>query len=95
MKKLYFQPDSDACYTEGGHRIQMTLTGETERLVYRAKVERGTGYFYCRHFGLTGESNGICGRFCGRYSPRNGKSGICKHHGMVYEQTDDRKTIRL
>lgn len=27
-----------------------------------------------------------CGKSCEKYEPRNGKWGICKHYGRVYEE---------
>jgi hypothetical protein len=32
---------------------------------------------------------------CEHYTPRNHKSGICKHHGRVYEATDKKQTLRV
>lgn len=53
---------------------------------YKAKIVRGTGGTFCKfhsEFALTSEACGA--KNCSEYIPRNGKSGICKYHGFVYE----------
>lgn len=93
--KLYFKDDAENCYTIKQHIEQMKSLGEEEREVFRAKAERGSGCFYCLKFSEFGEVKESCGKQCYMYKPRNGKSGICKHHGFVYEQTDESKIIKL
>jgi hypothetical protein len=95
--KLYFKSDSDElCFTIEQHKEQMWDESEKERKVYRAKTERGLGFFYCREYSEVGETKESCGSGnCGGYSARNGKSGICKHHGFLYYKTDESKILRL
>lgn len=94
-KKLYFKDDAENCYTIEDHIDQMKFDGETEREVFVAKVERGTGYFYCCEFSEIGEVKESCGKQCDKYKPRNGRGGICKRYGFLYEQTDKSKVIKL
>ena len=71
----------------------MKEEGLTEIKVFKAKVERGTGYFFCTVFQEVGET-GNCGE-CDKYSPRNHKSGICKHYGYVFENTGQEIILKL
>ena len=78
MKKYYFRDDDELCYTIEGHKDIMRFNEEKEIEVFEAKIDRGLGYFYCHEYGEVGESGESCGKQCDGYSPRNGKSGICK-----------------
>lgn len=69
-----------------------------------AKKERGSGMFYCLEYGEIGDKGeGTCSaECCGGYSPRNGKSGICKHYinpvcetGELFKLTKDGKLIKI
>lgn len=93
--KLYFKDDAENCYTIQQHIDMMKFDGEIEREVFRAKAKRGTGYFYCLEFSEVGEVKESCGKQCDKYIPRNGRGGICKHYGFLYEQTDESVTLRL
>ncbi len=84
MKKLYFTVESERCYTEQEHREQMKENNETDRTLFEAKIDRESGMFFCREFGEIGEKNETCGKQCSKYTPRNKKSGICKHYGFCY-----------
>jgi hypothetical protein len=95
MAKYYFQKDAEMCYTLDDHIDQMRFNNIKEMVVYEAKIERGTGFFYCREFGEVGEVGESCGRLCDKYAPMNGKSGKCKHAGNVYMQTDVIKTLTI
>lgn len=88
MSKYYFQSGDESCYPLAYHRQCMDDWGLQELTVFEAKVERGTGYFFCKEFSDVGEVGEGCGKGCSKYTPRNGKNGICKHYGNVYEQTD-------
>jgi hypothetical protein len=62
----------------------MKDNGLTELTVNEAVKIKVEGYMFCQLYGM-GES-GYCGkRWCKDYQPRNGKSGICKHQGSLYE----------
>jgi hypothetical protein len=66
-----------------------------EMVVFEARRETGTGYFYCREYMEVGEVGESCGKFCAHYKPLNGKNGRCKHYGYVYEQTEKSKLLKL
>jgi hypothetical protein len=93
-KSLYFEKDSDMCYTIQAHFEAMKEQDIKQMTVFKAKVERGTGMFFCKAFGEVGEAGEGCGKECSEYNPRNGKSGICKHYGYVYEQTDKKLILK-
>lgn len=43
-------------------------------------------YYYCSEFDHVAEKeDGVCGKSCKKYKPRNGKSGICKFQGKAWE----------
>jgi len=95
MAKYYFGGHNDeSCYSLQYHLEYMAENGIEEMIVFEAKIERGSGYFFCKHFFETGETREICGKLCELYKPRNGKSGICRHYGYVYEQTDKSKLLK-
>ena len=76
MAKYYFENiDSEKCYSKD------YFPKGSE--VLEAILEKGTGMFYCKKYEDLGEL-GECGKECPDYISRNGKSGICKHHGLVY-----------
>lgn len=85
----YFKKNDENCYTKEYHLDFMRDNGLRKMEVFEAKAETGTGYFFCKEFQETGESyQETCGKICGKYSPRNGKNGRCRHSGFVYEKTD-------
>lgn len=96
MPKLYFRFDNEErCYPLSSHIEYMKENNINHMEVVEAKVEYGTGFFFCHHFYEVGESNDTCGKICEAYNPRNGKNGVCTHHGNVYEKTDKSKILKL
>lgn len=95
MAKYYFTKDSEACKTVEAHLEDMKDEGISELVVYEAKPEFGSPYFFCHEHGEIGDKNGTCGKQCPQYLPRNGRSGRCKHSGHVYEATGNKRTLRL
>lgn len=96
MTKCYFREDDpEMCCTIDVHLDHMAMNRIEKMEVFEAKIERGTGYFYCLKHSEIGEVGESCGKLCKAYDPRNRKSGICKHYGHVYEQTDKSKTLKL
>ena len=93
--KLFFRDDDEFCHTLGVHIKHMEENGIKEMDVFEAKVEYGTGFFFCKEFYQVGESGEGCGKFCDKYIPNNGKNGKCKHHRNVYEQTDKVLKIKI
>lgn len=55
----------------------------SEMRVFEA-VQVKDNAFFCKQESAIGEK-GECGKGCINYIPRNGKSGICKYHGGLYE----------
>lgn len=95
MARFYFEDGSEICYTLKTHKQQMRENLQTERVLYEAKREVGSPYFYCKEFFHCGEVSESCGKQCEAYKPNNGKSGRCAHYGYVYEQTENKLTLTL
>ena len=95
--KYYFSdmPDDLRCYTLAYHLNYMRENEIPEMMVHEAKIEFGTGYFFCREFQDVGEVGENCGKQCEKYQPRNYKSGRCKHSGNCYEKTNVTKMLRI
>lgn len=78
---LYFRnPGDENCFSLEYHIAQAQEEGLTEIYLYRSKVDKVPGYFWCIAFSSICETGGDCGRECPEYKPRNGKSGICANH---------------
>jgi len=82
--KLYFQKDEEMAYSLQYHLDYMKENDIKEMEVFEAKIEYVKGFFFCKEFGSMGEVGEGCGKICIEYSPRNGKSGRCKHSGHLY-----------
>jgi hypothetical protein len=86
-RKLYFkEEDSIFCYPKDDHICDADEDEIKQgfiELFEAIPVSTKSGYFWCRHYGETGET-GTCGKHCGGYRPRNGISGICKHFAKSY-----------
>ena len=94
MKKLYFHElDDECCYHLDSILDYMKENEISELKIFEAKRETGSDYFYCKYYDCAAEKNGECGKMCDGYQPRNGKSGICRHTGYCYEQTDKWKML--
>lgn len=93
MKKLYSSPITDGLYSlQYFVGLLKSIDRQTPLELSEHIIERGTGYFYCSEYDEVGEV-GNCGKRCDEYEPRNGKSGICKHHRPVYDDTGNTLTI--
>jgi len=85
MKKYFETKDSEICHNIEYFYDMMRLEELTEMEVFEAKVEFGTGLFWCNKFREVGEVGEGCGKMCKEYKPRNDKNGRCIHSGNVYE----------
>ena len=96
MSKLYFIKGAEE---EGCREIKSwpkeypihLEDGEAPDITFvEAKIEYGTEYFWCSHWGASylKEDRFTCGKICSEYAPRNGKSGRCRHNKNCYEITD-------
>lgn len=93
--KLYFsEHDNDGCYLLKYFRWYMKENCLDELILFRAKRENGTGYFFCKEYDEVGEVGESCGKMCSAYIPNNGKNGRCKHYGFMYEQTDEKLILK-
>lgn len=94
--RFFFRDDDDTCYTLQSQIDYMIENGITEMDLWLAEREINAPYFFCKNFEECGDkSEGGCGKLCDGYKPRNGKSGVCKHYGYTYEQTDRCFTLKL
>jgi hypothetical protein len=80
--KYYFlYPDSEICHQREYFETWMRFAGLNEIEVFEAVPDKISGIFWCKEQSFCGDgSYGICGKMCKDYSPRNGKSGCCKHY---------------
>ena len=90
--KLYFDADrwdqgddSILAYPADLHLDEITGSEVPERRLYRARVEKGGNYFWCRAHYEVGEKGEGCGRQCDDYEPRNGRNGRCRYSAPCYE----------
>lgn len=85
--KRYFAKDDIWSKSKENHLEYMRENGIQEMIVHEAVVHRNSNMFHCIEFGEIGETGDCCGiTLCSSYLPRNGKSGICKHHRPCYEE---------
>jgi hypothetical protein len=92
--RFFFREDDASCFKLEAHIDYMLFNDIREIDLWLAERDVNAPYFFCRHFGEVGEnSDGSCGKLCGGYEARNGKSGVCKHYGYTYEQTN--RTFKL
>jgi hypothetical protein len=98
MTQLYFcrNFDSETAYDLA------TLKGRAKRLymnqitVTKAVPDPFKDHFYCKEFDYVGvKSDGECGKICDGYTPKNGKSGMCRHQAKCYEPTGEPITIKI
>lgn len=96
--KLYFASfDMEMARTKETWIDIAKLNSKTEFELIEAKPIKDAGFFWCREFEFAGEKSEVgCGKYCPSYSPRNGKSGCCKHYSTTfYEPTEKKETIKL
>lgn len=89
-EKYYFEnKDATNCYTEEYFQDKMRDNELTEISVLKAVPVKinFSEYIYCKEIGEVGEKS-ECGKNCPDYEPRNGKNGMCKHRGKLYELGD-------
>ena len=96
--KYYFcdqYDNGERCHPISFYRAEMLEYGMRELELIEAKVETGTGYFYCRELGEVGETGEEgCGEICRMYSPRNGKNGRCRHSSNCYAKTENKIILK-
>ena len=83
--KYYFETkESEMCYSKG------YFDKGTE--VFEAIPSPMPGFFFCREYEHIGE-NGSCGHQCDGYTPKNGKSGLCKYRSNKMYEPGEKVTI--
>lgn len=91
--KMYFTDFSDNCWTLKSIKSEMMEYGINQIEANEAIPTKDNDYFYCKEFGEVGEKR-YCGKICDKYSPKNGKSGCCRHVGKLYD-IGEKVTITL
>jgi hypothetical protein len=96
--QYYFESEnSELCYSKKYFQNLMEYEGWTEIEVIKAIPEEVYPYFWCEHYGTYGE-RGIdfsCGISCKHYTPRNGKSGCCKHYSKKFYSHGEKIILKL
>lgn len=95
MKYFLEKDNCDLCHPLSYFRDKIKEEELSELVLYEAKMNTNSGYFYCREFQDVGEVGETCGKFCDKYSPRNGKSGRCRFSANLYEMTDRVKILKI
>lgn len=93
--KYYFRHNEEICHNKETHLEFMRENDIKEMDVFEAKKIKVKDWFYCRVFGIGDKTEELCRKSCPKYSPRNGKFGICKNQGSLYEETDNKLTLKL
>jgi hypothetical protein len=98
MKQLYFCNDFDdeGCYPLANLKSRASLMGLRQITVTKAIPINDKDIFFCEALDFAGlKSESDCGKFCNSYSPKNGKSGMCRHQAKCYEPTGEPITIKI
>ena len=96
MKYYFKYSDSEVCYQRSYFDDEMTENELSEMEVYEAIPDRTTGCFWCKVECFCGDdSRDTCGKQCRQYSPRNGKSGCCKHYTTQLYTQGNKITLQL
>lgn len=87
--KLFFiiEPEEDFDGVYGLSEILDRMEDEEWDEAELELAEKDPDSIYCRAWGDQGTVEKIdkpCGKHCNRYSPRNGKFGICKYNSTSY-----------
>lgn len=95
--KYYFRTKNDEyCYNKLYFDYIMEENGIENIEVYEAVQERIKNVFWCIHLNYIVDANDYnpCGKICGSYDPRNGKSGICNHHSKILYTRGKKITLK-
>lgn len=97
MTKLYFQENDDGrCHPLSYFKWLLKYEDLDELTIYEAQRQDVVGFFWCKGYQTDmDKSESECGKGCEKYSPRNGKSGCCRHYSLkFYEPSGKTQTIR-
>lgn len=94
-KEMYIAEDNPEFVNDLDYFIDQLYSEHLEEIVlYRAVKDKTSGMFWCKEEQLPTEKGSCSVHSCSAYSPRNGKSGICKHHSNeLYMQTNQKLVI--
>ena len=85
--KYYFIKDDLFAKTKEQIIQYMVENSLSELTAYKAKRITVNDFFFCKINGIAEKDNMTCGvKWCSLYSPKNGKSGCCKHFGSLYDK---------
>jgi hypothetical protein len=76
------------------YKARMRELGRTSITVYKGQRYRDEHQIWCKEYQAASE-RGECGKQCGSYAPRNGRSGACRHLGHFYVPINEPITIKL
>jgi hypothetical protein len=93
-KRFFFMDGDSICWRLDAHIDYMLSNNILEMDVWLAQPVINAPYFFCKQFEEVGDK-GNCGKQCIGYKPKNGRSGVCRHYGCTYEQTDRKFTIKI
>ena len=95
-EKTYFIHDNLFSMTETQIREYMVENGLTEIDAHEAVYAYVKDFFHCKINGVAERDGHTCGsKWCSQYKPRNGKRGMCKHQGKLYEASETETIIKL
>ena len=95
-QKMYFIDAFDYSMSESAIREYMSENGLIEISAAEAIPTKVHGFFYCKIYGVGDKDEQSCGDlWCGHYEPRNGKRGMCKHQGKLYEASEMETIIKI
>lgn len=95
--KSYFATEnSELCYSKEYHICEAIDQGLKEIKLYEAVPDIFSGYAFCREIlYLIDIGEHTCGKICGYYSPRNGKSGCCRHYSKIMYEPGKQVTFKI
>jgi len=96
-KKYYFAEDreDENCFTMDFWKELITDDEEIEEItLLRTEPEKVNGFFWCKDdHEMYEKDDNWCGKSCGSYQPRNGKSGACKFYTNTFYTPTDKKIV--
>lgn len=84
-ERLFFYKNGDyeTCFNLD-YFTSRSLDDKSTFEIIGAKIQYGSGCYFCSFHGEVGEAGDGCGKSCKEYTPRNGKNGRCKHSNNCY-----------
>lgn len=93
--KYYFRHQgSEVCYTLDYHLANAKEEGLSDVELCEAIPYRVNDIFWCKKHDVSGE-DGFCGKGCDDYSPKNGKSGMCRFKSSTMYTHGEKKKFKV